>query len=219
MIPLSELLADHDGGHSPLQMDSFITARHGGTAYGCYKQALRELHARFSSLRSLYVERALLRVDVDELKAVDGGNEFDQRRQRINLAAKRLGLQSLDAKVKTVEREFLHFYGQASALRETLGELTTERREALDREMWVHRLKCRAAIDLATTDTLQASTIEILHSLPPEVRKAIIASSVGAEKCKLIDWYFSEASEFTLPSVRALPSVEVKRLVESTDAA
>ena len=45
-MTISELLVDHQEFHSDLQMESFITLRAGGTLYGCYKQALRELSTR-----------------------------------------------------------------------------------------------------------------------------------------------------------------------------
>ena len=45
-MTIDDLLLDHQEFHSDLQMDSFITLRAGGTLYGCYKQALRELSTR-----------------------------------------------------------------------------------------------------------------------------------------------------------------------------
>src|SRR5438445_2833578 len=119
MLPISELLADHQEFHSDLQMDAFITLRSGGTLYGCYKQALRELATRVRALRERYRLRALLDVDLDELAASnpplgtaaksggpgEGGTaaksggqvrgitravEFAARRAAIDLAAKRL---------------------------------------------------------------------------------------------------------------------------------
>src|SRR5579863_2272034 len=66
MIELSDLLTDHQEFHSDLQMDSFITARSGGTLYGCYKQALRELATRVRALRERYFGRRLLLLEIEE---------------------------------------------------------------------------------------------------------------------------------------------------------
>ena len=50
-VSLDDLFADHQGSHSNFQMDNFITIRSGGTAYGQYKQSLRELHKRWRGLK------------------------------------------------------------------------------------------------------------------------------------------------------------------------
>ena len=61
---LRELLDDHQTGHSEFQDDYLITWRHGGTIYGQYKQALRELYRRFRGLRELSCDREKLQIEI-----------------------------------------------------------------------------------------------------------------------------------------------------------
>lgn len=77
MAPLSNaslraLLKDHQDGHSDFQADYFITLRAGGTPYGCYKQALRELSKRCRGLRELHIQRKLLLLEITELRRLCG---------------------------------------------------------------------------------------------------------------------------------------------------
>jgi hypothetical protein len=147
MTPLSELFADHQEFHSDLQMDSFITLRSGGTKYGCYKQALRELTTRKLALIQRYADRDRLALEIEELqgaraaspesKPTKGGftdnrsalppkqtgravDTFRKRRKAIDLREKRLTLVEFDRVIDDTEREFTRFYHQAIGIRKEL---------------------------------------------------------------------------------------------------
>ena len=69
---LDILLKDHQTGMSDFQDDYLVTAKSGGTAYGQYKQALRETYRRFRGLRELiYGDRGrkMLDIEIDELQS------------------------------------------------------------------------------------------------------------------------------------------------------
>lgn len=199
---LQALLSDHQPCHSDFQMDRFITGRAGGTVYGQYKQALRELHKRYRGLKDLYAERELCRIDADELAQPPKPceTEFDARRNKVKLVQKRLTLDELGRSIAETEREFRRFYAQAAALKGSVGELTPERRAQLDREMWAHRLRCMAAVDLLTAGRLGPSTIELLQAVPRGWRKAILAE-VSDQEGALKAWFL----DFESP----LPALEV----------
>ena len=205
MIPLNTLLADHQEFHSDLQMDAFITLRSGGTLYGCYKQALRELHRRTQGLRDLYSRWALAEIDADEL-AGNVLDHFERRRNRVKAAEKRLALDEFRRAVFDTEREFLRFYGQAVAIREALVAqgvefpLDAQTRDRLDREMWEHKITCMAAVDFIAHGRLNVNTVELLQALPFEIRRRVAAHVLDASRhAELIDWFLSCEPEMPAP--------------------
>jgi hypothetical protein len=201
MTSLSELLTDHEFFHSNLQMDSFITIRAGGTVYGCYKQALRELQTRITALRGHRSTRALLEVEIEEHEAADS------RRDRIHASTKRAALAECDRVIADTIRELTRFYGQADALRSALvkaGEsfpLESKARDRLDREMWGHQIKCRAAVEFLSSRRLQSSTIELFQALPAIMRQQLADEIFNeASQNRLIHWYMTFEPEVPAPT-------------------
>lgn len=201
MTLLDDLLTDHQFFHSNLQMDSFITIRAGGTLYGCYKQALRELQTRTTALRSHRATRLLLAIEIEEH---DGG---DSRRDRIHRATKRDALAECDRVITDTLREFARFYGQADALRKALARsgvkfpLDNDTRDRLDREMWAHQIKCRAAVEFLSSNGLQNSTIELFQALPGLMRQELANEIFGeGNQKRLIHWYMTYEPDVPRPT-------------------
>ena len=203
MIGLDELFSDHQLYHSDFQMDHLITIRAGGTVYGQYKQALRELYKRYRGLKGLYSERELLQVDIDELDEKATDNRFEARRNDINRKTKLMNAQEMDKNIEETEREFKRFYAQAAALKEQVGELTPERRDALDRDMWDFKIREMAAVDYLTTGRLGVNTVEFIGSLPSEMRQGVLEQISPAKQVALIEWF-----ETKNPSAVALPETQ-----------
>ena len=196
MTPLSVILADHQEFHSDLQMDCFITVRSGGTLYGCYKQALRELDARVTALLQRYEARRLLQVEVEELASSEPVDPWQAKRDDVRLATRRLMLSKCDRLIEDTEREFWRFYCQAVAIREALTAegisfpLDESTRDLLDREMWQHRLKCMAAVDLMKDGRLSTTTIEFLQALPADMRRPLASVIFDAQRHQeVFEWY------------------------------
>jgi hypothetical protein len=218
MIPLNELLGDARLMHSDLQMDSFITVRSGGTLYGCYFQALRELNTRARALRSQYSGMARMIVDIDEWENGSASTEYDLRRNKILAAEHRHALDECQRSIKETEYEFLRFYCQASSLRQALAAqgvtfpIDTETRDRLDREMWEHQIKCMAATDYMTTGRLGVNTIGLLQSLPRDIRTRVAECVLGSEdKAFLVDWFLTYEPE--MPAPHAIDVEDVRRLI------
>ena len=212
MIPIADLLADHQEFHSDLQMDSFITVRNGGTLYGCYKQALRELAARVRALRERFFALEQLKLEIDAHLSTN------TPRDRLLASQKRLTLPEAVHALEHTEREFGRFYAQCLALREKLKVTGVEfpldgaTRHRLDCEMWIHHIKCQAAIAALGGGRLGSSTIELLQSLPNEMRNPIlneIFDRGGVDR--LISWYLQYEVDLPLPP--SLPHLEPLRLV------
>lgn len=204
---LNELFKDHQLYHSEFQQDYLITTRAGGTTYGMYKQALRELYKRYRGLKQLYGEKELLQVDIDELEVSKADNEFEQRKNDIKHAQKVMQMEEMDKNIEETEREFKRFYQQAVTLKQQIGELTEEKRNALDRDMWEYRLKETAAIDYISQGRLLNTTVENIMSLPIEWRHRVLEEV--KDHTKLIDWYENRQANIALPE----SEVDIKLLM------
>ena len=188
---LETILSDHQHFHSTFQMDWLITVRSGGTLYGCYKQACHETWTRWGALREHYATRNAQN---------DPANRF-----------------AGDCVIRDTEREFLRFYGQAVALRRSLGladgeAMPDDLRERLDVEMWTHRIRSMAAIDYLATGRLQRPTIELLQCCPVEMRKTLAAEITNPEQHQsLVEWWMGY--DPCLPAPLAIPETEARRLL------
>lgn len=199
---MQDLLKDHRLYHSEFQQDYFITTRSGGTLYGQYKQALRELYKRFRGLKGLYHERDMAQVDIDELKYNFNQNNytgFEHRRKTLELDKKLLDMIEMNKNVEDTEREFKRFYQQASSLKETLPELTDEKREQLDKEMWIHKLKEICAVDFISLGRLKNTTVELINSIPVDNRKELL--SFVKNHTALIEWYDNKDEKFEIKEI------------------
>lgn len=130
------LMADLQTAHSDVQIDRFIILLNGITEYGCYKQALRELHTRFHTMLGYWLDLETLKCD-----EADIGDPKDDRRQQLELAKLRLRRMGLNESFAESRREFLRFLGHAQYLKGKVGELTPERRAEFEREFWLENIR------------------------------------------------------------------------------
>ena len=195
MISLQELFKDHELYHSEFQQDYFITAKSGGTSYGMYKQALRELHKRYRGLKQLYAEKELLQIDIDELGTINNANEYEQRRNKIKRTQKVMSMEEMNLNIQETEREFKRFYQQAVALKQRIGELTDKKRNKLDAEMWEYKLKEQIAIDFICNGRLQHNTLENIMCLSLKQRERLLYFVRTEHQAELIEWYETKQSE------------------------
>ena len=207
-MDLKELLKDHQLYHSSFQMDNFITVRAGETQYGQYKQTLRELFKRYRGLKELYVARELLQVDIEELE-YNNVTGFVKRRNDINLAKHRMNMEDLERNISDTEREFKRFYAQADALKAQIGELTPEKRDHLDQEMWTHKLKTMVAVDYITKGRIGENALTFIRSIPKEMRKPLLAE-IKDQKA-LLDWF--DDFDIPLPDIQIEANVNVQKLL------
>jgi hypothetical protein len=201
---LKELLDDHQTGMSQFQDDNLVTVRAGGTLYGQYKQALRELYKRFRGLRESTCERERLVIDIEELseKILDCEG-FEKRRAEVDYKHKVMLMEEANRAIMDTRREFTRFYQQAAYLKDQLGELTPEKRHKLDIEMWEFRIKEMAVIDWITNGRLRNSTYEFLQATPPEMKLRLVESL--RDQNNTIEWYENKEKDF-IPN--NLPMIE-----------
>ena len=211
MFNMQDLLKDHRLYHSEFQQDYFITTRSGGTLYGQYKQALRELYKRFRGLKGLYHERDMAQVDIDELKYNFNQHNykgFEHRRKTLELNKKELDMIEMNKNVEDTEREFKRFYQQCVSLKQALPELTNEVRNELDKGMWIHKLKEICAVDFISSGRLKNTTVELINSIPVEDRKELL--NFVKSGAPLIEWYDNKDEKFEIKEIE----VDLQKLLD-----
>lgn len=210
LVKLRKLLKDHQIYHSDFQMDNFITIRSGETQYGQYKQALRELFKRYRGLKELYIAKELLQVDIDESETQHHCKlGFTQQRAGINFAKHRMDMEDLERNIEHTEREFKRFYAQANALKKEIGELTHEKQNKLDQEMWLHKLKSMVAIDYLTKGRISENAIAFIMSLSKDLRIPLLAEIKNHDK--LIAWF--ENYDQPLPDLQIEENINIQKLL------
>lgn len=216
MDTLKELLDDHQEFHSDLQMDHFITIRAGGTSYGQYKQALRELTKRYKALKTMYVDRELDKLDVSEAEtkaATCPEGITISPRSRLLLAKARMKLEDMNHTIRDAEREFKRFYAQAVALKKKFPDLTPEKRQELDLEMWEHHIQKMAALDFISRGRINENTVSLIQCLPMETR-AKLCEAILKDPKKCMDWFWQQ--EENLPEL-TIPKESVEVLTDGAD--
>jgi len=205
---LKELLDDHQTGMSQFQDDYLVTTRAGGTLYGQYKQALRELYKRFRGLRELTSSNARLQIDIEELELQikDDDDSFYTKRKKVDYKEKVMLMEESQRAISDTKREFTRFYQQAAHLKEKIGELTNEKRHQLDMDMWEFKIKEMAVIDWITSGRLRNSTFEFLHACPQEMKKKLAETIKPQNQDALIEWYDTKREQH-IPE--DLPEIEI----------
>lgn len=212
---LKQLLNDHQTGMSDFQDDYLVTARAGGTTYGQYKQALRELYRRFRGLRELiYGDNGRKSLDLKIKKLLrklqdNGLDDIEKEEIELKLKHRYLMIEESERAIYDTHREFTRFYQQAELLKEKIGELTPIRRRELEIEMWIYRIKEMAALDFLQFGRLQKRTIEFISVLPKDKRQDIY-DLVFDEKNheKLIGDYINRENIYEL----SFEEIEIKNI-------
>jgi len=212
-MDISILLKDHQLYHSELQQDHFITRRSGGTIYGQYKQALRELFKRFRGLKELYYNKEKLIIDTEEMAELVEAeeNKFEIRRKNLELEKFKYDMVELNKNIADTEREFKRFYEQAYSLKEIIGDLTDEKRRQLDKDMWIFKLKEMAYVDFISSGRLNENTIAFIHSLEKEDRLVTLAEVTDHDR--LFSWYENKDETYEVKKIE----VDVNKLVTSNN--
>lgn len=210
MQQLDILLSKYLVYHTNHQIDNFIIAKSGGTAFGMWKQSMRELNSRQCALEAAYTERHELLIRIDELEWCanegktpkgKGATQFDIRRYRVQKERALMDMKHLDSTIKDREREFKRFFihafswkrateEQIYALRKNgdRDEITSKEMDMLEQEFWEHQIKCMAAIDYEQGKPPGENVISLLHNSPLEMRTRL-GKEIYSNPKNLIKWY------------------------------
>jgi hypothetical protein len=199
MIPA--ILADNQHFHSKWQIDNAITAKSGGTLYGCYRQACRETHKRWRGLRDQYYQIRIAELDLADMER---SGDLDERK-RLGIERKRLEIIESWQVIRDSEREFLRFVGQSLACRRALGladneSMPDEMRDRLDSEFWEYQVRCLAACDFITQGRLSKNVVELLVATSRDTRQRLTSAILSPDAHEsLVQWYLTHEPEMPEP--------------------
>lgn len=217
---------DYQMFHSAFQIENFILIKNGKTTYGIYKQCLRELLSRESSLRSIYAQKMKQELDFEELEekiskevSVEG-ETIALRRLQIQRAEMAYGMKDILKVIKETEREYTHFYNAGVVLKEKLGDISGDKRETLEQELWVEQCKYKACSDIRMMKGISGETWGLVDSLPNIYKNDLsnffkrIQGAQGQMELNIFIQEYSQNFEFGEKLDGKLP-FEIKNLVEN----
>ncbi len=209
MVNLNTLLQLANPGHTDLQMDRFITAKSGGTAYGCLFQCLREIRARVEGLHSQCCQMISLSRKLEQKDFPEAITQLETQH-----AFNQLKTQSYH----TI-RELFRFYSQAISLYAYLQldkDSSEDRLNKLEEERWEYRILADAALSIASTGTVSAGVLSLIQCLPVALRKKVMTACFGSNPSDvthrnitmsaLVDWYMNY--EFEMPEPASLAAID-----------
>lgn len=198
---IQNLLKDHSPGHDEIQIDSFMVIQNGGTIWGCYKQALRELATRVKSLRTLWIRSERM-----NCKVLETSDYLDRLEAEVELA-------DLYENLTSLKKEAARIYLIADSLKSKIGDLTPEKVRELDEELWEHKIKSFIAQDLIDTGKISPKTREIVRALQAGLKERILAACHDSQA--LVDWYTDYEVEF--PQIATIPDSVLKEIGRVSD--
>ena len=201
MLKIQELLKDCFTGHDDTQISSFMIIKNGGTTWGCYRQALRELSSRVKTLQASWI-------GVQKLHRKSENLEDDLEKLELQME-----LAGVYEHVETVKREAAKIYTIACSLKQIIGDLDAERIKILNEELWVHKIKIHAVQDILDNGKLSAETRSLIQSLSKPLKK-IIHEAI-ADPQQLVDWFIGY--DAGVPEIEDASEEALKEISYATD--
>lgn len=174
---LQDILQDSQKFHSSFQIDHFIINGSGIGKYGKYKQCLREIEGRITTLQSLFIDQKRTDIHVqmkrEAIKAAIGHDEELLKLDLLELLSK---AENLSSSIRDSQRELERFYRWAVVLKNELekeGKSLANDREELESKYWKERMELLVALDMAESGRMSKASIEGIHSLLPEMSRDI----------------------------------------------
>lgn len=176
MKSVEELLSSHHRSHSKFQIENFILGSGCITSYGEYKQSLRELEGRESSIATLEAQRKwrkLLRNLWSVLFSVIGWmpvvGAFFQMKKAIHSEGYRVIVVSLAETIR--ERDM--FWSRANELSEVIDSTDPEKLMRLETEYWEEKFYVDSVVDIISSGRVSTITIKSLLKLPRSSQNAV----------------------------------------------
>jgi hypothetical protein len=221
MLDLDKFREDHQSFHSEFQIDNFIVRKNGVTTWGQYKQALRELLSRESSLKSLYVNIRQIEIDLDEVEyeidilkaSQDIKDGFELRRKELDRLSCIEGLKGSEDTLKDTIREFTRFYNITAHLKDKLGDITPEKRLKLEDAHWLYSTKKKIAEDVMETGTISLETRRSINAFPTEKRIELRRLLANKDEVREMATNFDSLIPLDLPSGLDKPVENIQKFI------
>lgn len=221
---IDDLLSRHRRYHNGLQVDRFIVGGAGITPFGMYRQALREMHGRWTGLRLEVLRMRRLDIEIRELQAKQLASKFEaddyeirfvefQREKRaLDIHEKKMTLQEAQLAHADAIEEFSRFALIAEQLHAQFGDLTENQRELLELEFHKTSIMRDVAMEIAVHGNTSTNTLRIVSLLPQEQRAEVVEAMSDRTTCA--KWIAE--FEYKIPQIASIPAAlidEVKLLV------
>jgi len=162
------LLSDYQSRHSDFQIDNFIIGKQGDN-WSMYKQCLREIHMRSTSLVTLKEDLELMDIERWKWKFSISKKSKIRKKRRARVR------NELVKSINETERELKRFVSLAKKLKRKIGELSYEKRAVLEADSWLQKARRMAGMDmLINRGQISQTTLEMIVALPPRERKSIL---------------------------------------------
>ena len=184
---IKELLKDYQSGMSEFQENNFVINMSSNTVYGRYHQTLRETYKRLRGLREHQCDLEKLEIEIEEQEFLSKEEGFKGRYAAVELNRKIMQKEELERAISDIQKELDNLYKRAVEFKNILGELTQEKRDQLEKEMWIDKIKKLVVIDRVSTGRIHKNTYEMILSLPLEMRKVVFLEIQNVDK--LIESY------------------------------
>ena len=173
---IDNLLSDFQRFNSLFQIKEFILeAESGGTAYGYYKQCLRELHARRCAFNKSVASVLRLEAKMQELERATPTSEI-----LISRFENRNALSETYAVMSEQWREMHIYWQHAKAVRKLLPDpLTDQERDRLELEFWTSTVARRIHIERLAQGSISQETLKMLYHLPTENQAVALDTERG----------------------------------------
>ncbi len=187
-IIIESLLADYEAIHSCFQIKHFIVGA-SGDKWAQYKQALREIDARYNNLIDMeWQQQVAISASVKKKwYAVLGVGK-----QSVNKV-----LEKKNREISGIKKELARFIEIAEKLKAELGEITEERRYQLETESWKNKGIKMAAIDILATGRISNQTYDFVFSLPKESQLELFAKLSNQQPMALLGFEPDEVRAIT----------------------
>lgn len=219
MFPIQTFLDDTQTAHCDLQIDRFITVRGGGTLFGCYHQACREISSRVVAVAEASTQLEMNRIKRARYSTKVRGCVDPLRRRflRQKIRQSRVGIIVARKQLSESRRELIRFYGLCCSLYVALGfdqqRPTPERLNQLHEERWEHHVRSAIASDVFCQGMPSKGTVELFQCLPPVMKKRIGEECLDPSKRQqVVSWWLEY--EPNLPPPLAIPADEARRVLK-----
>jgi ribosomal protein S18 len=213
---LRKLLDDFDESYDTFQLERLVVGRAGGTHYGMYKQALRELNGRIESLKQMYLELEEINVDMTEnvkKRSNPKTDSYESERCVIRVKKCLLRKDTLDRKMDRAIKEINRLYDMAMALKKWVGEITPEKRKHFETELHSYHIKLAMALELFVQGRLSYGSVESLYAMTTEQRIELMDFMRQPETIK----EFIKEGGHVIPRISgdaSLTEIQMKELIQ-----
>lgn len=191
---LEHLLGDLRLYHDKTQLRCFVLSAEGhGTVWGIYRQCLRELDSRRTTLQGRRRDFAKAEIELKHSQScarrwawtAKGRRARDLAAVEVDMYRQAVG--DLAFQISETTRELHLFIEVGQSCKEVLGTINDERRDELDQQFWETKFARQAELSLATTGKIDGGIVNLAIQLPEASFRRLMPHLGNIELIKGLD--------------------------------